>query len=221
MTDWNTKLGQVGVFWQNDGHPKRPNALLTSGRISGDFADTTFAMARPRMIAEAAVELATWVELHYPDLSKLVICGQMEGSVTLASRIAEELDVGFAYTAKVGEDADKKMVLAERFEGIFPEDSLIILVEDTSTTTGTSNQSREGLKESGYMNVSSDLLTIVDRTGGTNEHRFCVVSCCVPEDFPSWTRGQNPHTPDGEESVEPVRAKTKAGRQAMRGPLPD
>ncbi len=220
MTNWKQELTVVGALWHHDGHPDRPYALLTSGRISGDFADTTFAMARPSLIAKAAIELASKVrELHrYSDHTKLVICGQQEGSTTLASRIAEELDCGFVYTTKVGEGADKKMVLADRFSGISPEGSLMVLVEDVSTTTGTSAQSRQALREAGFQ-VSENLLTLVDRTGGSNDHDFFVFSCFAPDNFPSWPEGENPHTSDGKELVAPVRPKSKANRAAMRQDL--
>ena len=221
MTNWKEELTGVGALWHHDGHPDRPYALLTSDRISGDFADTTFAMAKPSLIAKAAIELARKVKEHYPDIdhTKLVICGQQEGSTTLASRIAEELDCGFVYTTKVGEGADKKMVLADRFAGIFREGSFTVLVEDVSTTAGTSAQSRVALDEADFQ-VSENLLTLVDRTGGSNDHGFNVVSCYTPDNFPTWPEGENPHTPDGKELVAPVRPKSKANRAAMRQVLP-
>lgn len=177
-------------------------------------------MARPSLIAKAAIELARKLKEHYPDVdyTKMVICGQQEDSTTLASRISEELDCGFVYTTKVGEGSDKKMVLADRFAGIFPEGSFMILVEDVSTTTGTSAQSRLALFEEGFQ-VSENLLTLVDRTGGSNDHRFIVLSCFAPDNFPSWLEGENPNTPDGHELVPPVRPKGKAARTAMRQDL--
>jgi orotate phosphoribosyltransferase len=218
MTDWQDVLQEVGTLWHHDGHPDRPYALLTSGKISGDFVDTSFAMAKPIVIAAAARQLAEKVTLLYGPVPKktLVICGQQEGSTTLASRIAEELGCGFVYTTKVGEGADKEMVLAERFEGIFPEGCHVVLVEDVSTTTGTSAKSRAALVNAGFKPFRNLLLTLVDRTGGKNEFGFEVVSCLKLNDLLMWNNGENPHTESGQELVPPVRAKTKAGRKEMR-----
>lgn len=216
MTDWNSELTSVGALWEHDGHPNRPYGLLTSGRISGHFADMSYVMAQPYVLAKAARELASKVTSLYGSSANLVICGQQEGSTTLASRIAEELNCGFIYTTKVGEGANKKMVLAERFEGIFPEGSLVILVEDVTTTAGTSDESLKALKQVGFLAFRNLLLTLVDRTGGKNKFGFEIISCFTPENFPSWPEGENPHTKDGKEIVPPVRPKTKAGRKAMR-----
>ena len=217
--DWDTELKALGALWEHDGHPVRPYALLTSERISGHFADMSFLMARPTMIAAAAKELADKVREDYPDTSTLVICGQQKGSTTLASRIAEELDCDFIFTNKIGEGVDKMMEVDERFAGIVSEDKTALLVEDVTTTASTSSMSRWALWDFGLKNVSNLLLTIVDRTGGNNRDGFIIVSCFIPDDFPTWEEGTNPHTKDGKEIVPPVRPKTKEGRRAMRQSL--
>jgi orotate phosphoribosyltransferase len=214
--NWKETLTKIGALWHHDGNKERPYALLTSGRISGDFADMSFAIAHPELIALAARSLTQQLLKSGGVPHNLIICGQQEGSTTLASRIAEELDRGFVYTTKVGEGTEKTMVLAERFAGIFPEDNPVVLVEDVTTTASTSEKSREALYRAGFKNVSPILLTIVDRTGGNNHYGFNVKSCVQIDDFTSWVEGENPYTPDGKELLPPVRAKTTAGRVAMR-----
>lgn len=217
--DWGVVLPQIGAIWQHDGNLKRPFVRLTSDRISDRFADLSFVMTRPYLVAEAAKELAEKLRVAYPgiDLSRFVICGQMKGSTTLASRIAEEIDCGFIFTDKVGEGFDKKMAVDERFVGMYPDDAPVVLVEDVSTTARTSSLSGEALEKFGFNNVIDLLLTLVDRTGGKNEYDFVILACHVPEDFTTWEEGSNPYTTDGQELLVPVRAKTKEGRMAIHG----
>ena len=220
--EWEETLHEIGAIWKHDGHPERPYARLTSERISDRFIDLSFLMTRPKLVANAANELAEMLlnslrrEYGEIKLHDVVICGQMVGSVTLASRIAEVLNCGFIFTQKLGEGKDKEMVVDERFVGMYQEDALIILVEDVTTTLNTSKHSSDGLHEFGFTNVSTIVLSLVDRTDGAHEFGFEILSRYVPEDFSSWEEGQNPHTPNGQELVPPVRAKKKAGRIAMR-----
>ena len=218
--DWRRTLVETGAIWCHDGHPDRPYALLTSGKISDRFADLSFVMTKPTLVAEAAKELVEKMFGRFTDkeLKSLVVCGQMKGSVTLASRIAEELGCGFVFTNQVGEGPDKTMSVDGRFAGMYDDQTLVILVEDVSTSAKTSSLSRDALRTFGLPNVSNILLTHVDRTGGTNGFGFELISCYVPENFKSWEEGSNPHTPDGKENVPPVRAKTKEGRLALRKP---
>ncbi len=214
--DWERQLTEIGALWHHDGHRERPYALLTSGMISAHYIDMSFAVARPAVIAKAARQLAATLVGSYGGSQKYIICGQQEGSTTLGSRIAEELDCGFMYTTKASEGADKIMVLAERFHGMFPEDSLVILVEDVTTTAGTSVASRRALEKVGFKLFRDIILTVVDRTNGRNEFGFEIISCLKAGEFISWKEGENPHVPNGKEIVEPVRPKTERGRKLMR-----
>lgn len=217
-TEWNEILKKAGVIWNHDGDLRRPFALLTSGDISADFADLSYAMAQPWIIAKAAKELAGQLQAEYQTdefADEFIICGQMKGSTTLASRVAEALGCGFIFTNKVGEGPDKKMVVDERFDGIHDTDLTVVLVEDVSTTTLTSKLSRDGLMDFGFTTISSILLTLADRTDGQNNHDFETKSCFVPEGFRTWPRGKNPFTKDGQEVLEPIRAKSKEGRRQM------
>ncbi|MFT7507362.1 MAG: orotate phosphoribosyltransferase [Acidimicrobiales bacterium] len=216
--EWDKILKNAGVIWNHDGDLRRPFALLTSGAISADFVDLSYAMAQPRIIAKAAIELANQLRTEYGTdefADEFIICGQMKGSTTLASRVAEELGCGFIFTNKVGEGPEKKMVVDERFSGIHDPESTVILVEDVSTSTLTSKLSRDGLKDFGFTTISAILATLADRTGGSNDHHFEIKSCYVPEGFRTWVNGENPFTDDGQEVLEPIRAKSKEGRKAM------
>lgn len=215
--EWGQRLEQVGAIWHHDGDLQRPFVQLTSGRISADFADLSYLVAQPWLLAIAAAQLAESVKAHLPNHNhkSLVVCGQMKGSVTLASRVAEELNAGFVWTNKIGEGPGKRMEVDERFVGMFEPDALVLLVEDVSTSALTSELSRDGLITFGLPNVSPILMTGVDRTGGSNNFGFSLLSLHQPNGFRTWERGKNPFTSDGLEILEPVHAKTKEGRRAM------
>lgn len=134
--DWEEMLTGVGAIWHHDGNPKRPNALLTSGEISGDFFDMSYAESKARIVRYAAEVLAQKLLAHYArNIEHVVICGQQKGSTTLGSHIADILGCGYVFTNKVGEGPSKRMVVDERFLGIHPNDAILVLVEDVSTST--------------------------------------------------------------------------------------
>lgn len=214
--NWEKRLRDAKVIWQHDGDLRRPFVRLTSGTISSDFLDFSYAMAFPAIIHDAAKELARALVEEYPKhYRKLVICGQQKGSTTLASSIAEQLGCGFVFTDKDGEGASKEMVLDERFSGIHPHTAMVVLVEDVATSALTSHKSREALKKAGFTTISNLLLAMADRTGGSNEFGFDIIACYVPHDLRQWKEGKNPFTPDGKEVVTPVRAKTAEGRRLI------
>ncbi len=215
MIDWETKLRDYGVLWRHDGNLARPFAQLTSGLISDTYFDVTYAVANPNLLAVAAAVMAKQLEVVFGDkLSQLVICGQMKGSVPLATILAAKINAGFIWTEKVGDGANKLIAVDERFSDIFAKERVVVLVEDTTTSGSTSALSREALQAASYR-VSPYLPTFIDRTQDET-NGFTILGCYRP-DFPAqtWIEGNNPYT-GGAEAVPPVRPKTAVGRVALR-----
>ena len=207
------KLIDCGAIWRHDGNPKRPYALLTSGRISNGFVDCSPAVMRPQLIAEASKHLALQLRKRVAKrvFCKLIVAGQMKGSVTLASRIAEELGCLFIWMDKSSDASDKEMPLDPRFNShLLPySDHTVLLIEDVTTTCSTSKKSRETLHRLGFSTLPY-LLALVNRSVKIEMQGFRIISCTDIE-MQDWERGKNPFTKGGEEYVEPVRPKGHDG----------
>lgn len=212
-TEWERILVQHKAIWRHDGEKRRPYALLTSGKISDNFVDCTRVMARPSVIKLAAEELASKLRTVIPesDLAKMVIVGQMKGSTTLASRVAEELDSFFMYTEKVGVTNEKRMRLDPRFDGIVDPWSQVVFVEDVTTTGSTTLASQIAVQEAGFTRFLPYILTLVNRSGSYDIENSLIISC-LELNFPTWELGHNPHTEDGNELTPPVRPKSTEGK---------
>mgnify|MGYP000675186245 CR=1 FL=1 len=218
--DWASTLRECNAHWKHDGNPKRPYVRLTSGLISNEFYDMSYVMAVPELVDLAANELASRLRSIIRGNRPAILCGQMKGSVTLASHIATKSKMSFIFTNKIGEGADKKMEVDERFVGICNEEQEeIYAVEDVVTSASTSVLSCKAAREFGFKHVADETLCIVNRSGKSEINGMKIISCYEAPDVVSWKEGFNPFTPNGEELVEPVRAKTRDGRIAMHLPM--
>lgn len=215
--EWEKELRRIGVIWQHDGHPDRPYALLTSGKISDTFFDLSYALAFPAILKHAADHISEQIHADHGATTKdLIICGQMSGSVGIALMVAERLGADYLYTIKDESSEEKKMLLDPRFEGIHDTARDVLLIEDVVTTARTSSASDAALNEAGF-DTRNTLYTVVSRVPSGLTQGFMISGCYTPRfEIKTWDRGQNPYTMDGSELVEPLRPKTAEARQAMR-----
>lgn len=208
--DWFSTLTQCRALWKHDGNPKRPYALLTSKLISDGFVDCTPVMMQPRQLMRGiAHELAIKLSSVIPakELTRTLVVGQMKGSVTLATMIAEELGAIFVFTEKVEERISYRMQLDPRFARFDFYGEHVVFVEDVVTTGGTTVSSKFALGKH-MQGKTSHIASIVNRSGSPRLHDTPIVSC-VETTFAQWSHDQNPYNPKGRELVNPVRPKGK------------
>ena len=196
---------EVGALWQHDGNPKRPYALLTTGNISDSYVNSGRLVTYPSLVAAAAKELAGKIRLEVETTENLVMVGQMKGSVTLASRIAEELDCAFIWTNKSADQPDKEMEIDTRFNLSRFENHHFVVIEDVLTTGDTSLRT---IKSLGKLGIS--LLPIIPCLVSWNPEKEIngyKILPCLSLTMNVWGEGKNPYTENGQELVDPVRPK--------------
>jgi orotate phosphoribosyltransferase len=210
---WETIFKESGAWWVHDGHENRPYARLTSGLISNQYIDMSRIITRPTMVQQAtrylADQLWDYLNRRSIDIESIVLVGQMKGSVTIASRIAEEFDAGFIWLDKSNDSVNKSMVVDGRFDLSWFAGCTFIMVEDVLSTGSTSIKSQATLRKAG-VHVEDLILTVVNRSGMNHIGNNQIMSC-IDISMQSWKHGENPFTPDGKEPVRPVRPKGPRG----------
>ncbi|HVW82445.1 MAG TPA: hypothetical protein VHC68_00650 [Candidatus Paceibacterota bacterium] len=102
-TDWEREFERIGAIWRHDGNLLRPNALLTSGRISKQVFNGEIVQKHSRLFGEACASLAAIVRgsfLPRDDKRPHYCVGPAMGAIRLSGRLAEGLDCFAAYAEK-------------------------------------------------------------------------------------------------------------------------
>lgn len=132
---------------------------LTSGKKSDYYVDIKLASTRPEILGKIAEMMSERVE---DDIAK--IAGMELGAVPLATAVALETGKPFLMVRK----ESKGHGTGERIEGVLEEGERVVVVEDVTTTGGSSVETVEVLRE-----ASADVdrvLVVVDRKEGGEEN---------------------------------------------------
>ena len=197
-----------GVFWQHDGNPLRPYALMTNGQISDTYIN--FSKLPPRAASEFMHYLAHLIKGRIWDNS--VIIGQADGSTVLAFDLAKHLGRPYGFTRKWQRG---KRVVAVRCRGNFFPTSQLVFLDDVYRSGSTLNQARAACERLGYPNLSPFDVVAVHRVEEGHKPVRLTISA-VQVTTRSWNLGENPHTPNGQELVRPVRPKGRGWERLTR-----
>jgi orotate phosphoribosyltransferase len=205
--DWNHRFEEIGAFWLHDGNQKRPYALLTSGKISNFFFNSSKVLERPNLLESVADALAGLARKELPEEEVPdVVVGPSLGALTLAYEVACALPPARAWFTE--EDKDTKHQTLKRFA---PEEGMerILVVEDVITTGRSTQETIDAVTiEAPSLAVYPFVLCVINRSGKATlpDGKRIIPLLEIPTQ--SWVRGKNPFTQNGQEIVEPVRPKT-------------
>lgn len=129
---------------------------LTSGKKSSYYVDIKLASTDPAVLKEIATEMAPLVEGEK-------IAGMELGAVPLAAALSLETDLPFLMVRK----KSKGHGTGGRIEGKLEEGETVTVVEDVTTTGGSSVETVEVLREAGAK--VNKVLVVVDRKEGAEE----------------------------------------------------
>lgn len=197
---WVETLKKRNGYWLHDGNPKRPYALLASGKISNFYVNCSAIMQDTRLCMLAAEHLHMLFAAVHPRPD--VYCGSAYGAINLAYELARQKEAHAWFTTKsIG-----KSMLLDRFE-FSSEIKAVAVVEDTITKFGTSLLTIAALtskmREDSY--ILPCVLCIVNRSGRSEIDGYKIISL-VEHTASDWERGANPFTKGGE-LVNPVKPK--------------
>ncbi|MFW6083337.1 MAG: orotate phosphoribosyltransferase [Thermoplasmatota archaeon] len=129
---------------------------LTSGKKSKYYVDIKKASTNPGILKEIAEQMSEEV-----DGTK--IAGMELGAVPLAAALSLETDVPFLMIRK----KKKGHGTGGRIEGDLKDGEKVVVVEDVTTTGGSSIETVEVLREAGAL--VDKVLVVVDREEGAKE----------------------------------------------------
>ncbi|MFA5764245.1 MAG: phosphoribosyltransferase family protein [Candidatus Paceibacterota bacterium] len=204
---WIEEYKKKDALWIHDENPKRPHALLTSGKHSNGFFNSRLVIPDEELLREAACDLVEKLVSHGVDIAKVaVVVGPQTGATKLAQLICAQIlhvtkdSCFWASPAKNEEDGKKSMLFDSEELELFPGQS-ILLCEDVLTTGGS-----VGLTESAVANAGGAtlpfLLVLVNRSG-LKEVNGKKIIALIDREMPMWDPGKCPLCIAGSEAVRP------------------
>jgi orotate phosphoribosyltransferase len=204
---WIRRYQEKDALWIHDGNPKRPHALLSSGKHSSGFFNSRLVIPDQDLMGEAAWNLVHLFHHFGGDLSKVQgVVGPQTGATKLAELISRQI---FAYTgescfwaspAKMEVDGKKSMVFSDEELALLPGKS-ILLCEDVITTGGSVDLTAEAVERAGGM-VLPFVLALVNRSGLVEVSGRKIVSL-IDRHMPTWEPDECPLCQEGSEALRP------------------
>lgn len=205
---WIGKYKEKGAWWAHDGNPKRPHALLRSGKHSNGFCNSELVIQDPVLLDEACADLAAlyWSLTGY--YANRVV-GPAHGATKVAHDLARHISrkQGFSclssYTEKEGEGKNRKMV----FKRSPPEKGeRVLLAEDVTTTGGSVELVADAVARAGGI-VLPCVAVLVNRSGLTEVNGKKIIAL-IDHPMQDWdTVSDNEICPLCEMGSEAIRPK--------------
>jgi len=130
---------------------------LTSGKKSSYYVDIKMASTRPDILKKIAEEMSKFVDDEK-------IAGMELGAVPIATAVSLETGSPHIMVRK----KEKGHGTGSRLEGVLNEGDEVIVVEDVTTTGGSSVETVEVLRDAGAK--VDKVLVVVDRQEGAEEN---------------------------------------------------
>ena len=205
---WIETYKKLGALWIHDGNPRRPHALLTSGRHSSGYFNSSIITENPFIIGEACADLAEILSYEMSLSSIDHVIGPALGAVVMSFCMAQRCQVHVAchcrasFTEKIASPDGPKMVL--RRSSLRPGDRILV-VEDVLSTGGSVDRTIDAVVEAGG-DVAPLVAVLVNRSGlGTVRGDRRIVSL-IDEPMPLWLLEECPLCEQGSEALQPKDA---------------
>lgn len=164
---WEQVLKDAGVLWRHGGDPKKPHALLTSGKHSDGYNNGAKLVSQPRILAEVVAGMIEHTQSYLKGEVPDVVMGPAMGAITIGHEWARQLGTGFAFTEPVATANDtKKEQVLKRFD--IPKGAKVLVVEDMVTTGGSIQKTINTLSEL-EVSIYPFVPIITDWSGGKPE----------------------------------------------------
>ena len=130
---------------------------LTSGKKSSYYVDIKLASTRPDILKKVAQKMAKYIEGEK-------IAGMELGAVPIAAAVSLETGSPYIMVRK----KEKGHGTGTRLEGVLEEGEEVVIVEDVTTTGGSSVETVEVLRKAGAE--VKKVIVVVDRQEGAEEN---------------------------------------------------
>jgi orotate phosphoribosyltransferase len=205
---WVAEYKKRDALWIHDGNPKRPHALLTSGKHSSGFFNSGLVTEDPCLIMAACADLVGAVaeEINLFPLTHVI--GSALGAIVMSHCMAlsiQGIKLGpclSSFTEKVDSDGAIRMVLKRSTLGQGAE---ILVVEDVLTTGGSLEHTIEAVTQAGG-HAAPVIAVLVNRSGLKTVRGGRKVISLIDEHMPIWESKACPLCAQGSEAIRPKDA---------------
>lgn len=207
---WVDEYQRRGALWLHDGNPRRPHALLTSGKHSNGFFNSGLVAEDPMLIIDASIDLAGAVgeDINTGPINHVV--GPAMGAIVLAHCLAHALRAGdmtdrlckATFTEKVETPGDGPKMVLKRTQ--LCEGDEVLVVEDVLTTGGSIEATIEAVTQAGG-HVAPVVAVLVNRSGVPMIRGRKVVAL-IDRPMPMWSPEECSLCKQGSEALRPKGA---------------
>jgi orotate phosphoribosyltransferase len=201
---WIDQYKRKSALWIHDGNPKRPHALLTSGKHSNGFFNSRLVIPDEALLREAASDLLELFARNGGDVYRVQgVVGPQTGATKLAELVSQQLpnDCFFASPAKSEmEDGGKFMLFSNEELAILPGKE-ILLCEDVLTTGGSVSLTAAAIFFATGFTLPF-VLALVNRSGLEEVNGWKIVAL-IDQAMPMWVADECPLCKEGSEPVRP------------------
>lgn len=187
-----------GALWIWDGDPKKPHALLTSRRHSGEYVNCAEILKRPNLAAILASQLKSRLRREEEFLLPHLVVGPAQGAKIIAHELARTFGpvTISGYTEKIGNDISWGFTA--------PGNAVILLVEDAITTGGSAEKCRMAIEKQNpkQVRVLPLVCCIINWSGKPNLGNYKIISL-IDRTMETWTAEECPLCAQGSEAIRP------------------
>lgn len=194
------------AYWQHNGDPTRPHALLTSGLHSNGFVNCGVVLTFTNLLMIYADQIVRRLWQVY-DGSVDWVVGSNHAAVSLATFVAYLLGVQSDFPDK----GPGKAQVWQRHK--IPKDARVLQVEELMTTAFTAQQVREGIQRAHdhLVQFVPFMPVLIHRSAEMEVDGAAVVPVCHL-DIENWTPEECPLCRQGSEAISPKTPIENWGR---------
>jgi orotate phosphoribosyltransferase len=211
---WRTLFETKNALWIHDENPKRPHALLTSGKHSNGFFNSELIMEDPMILDDICYVLVSSFEEELVKAGSNIneidrVVGPAMGAITLANGIAWQIarrqpQFGRhclrAYVEKEDGGESKKMVF-KRTAIRYGE--RILLVEDVLTTGGSVELATQAIFNVNILTFTLPFVVVIVNRSGLTEVGGKKIISLIDHSMPTWESSDCPLCKSGSEAIRP------------------
>lgn len=193
---WIEEYRKKDALWIHDGNPKRPHALLTSGKHSSGFFNSRLVIPDEVLLRDAASDLLELFADQGGDFTRIQgVVGPQTGATRLAQLISEQVSAytrGECFWASPAKDEQggKKSMIFSSEERELVHSQYVLLCEDVLTTGGSVDLSVDAVEGAGGAAMPF-ILVLVNRSGLAEVGGRKIVSL-INHHMPIWEPGACP-----------------------------
>ncbi|MBA3789121.1 hypothetical protein H0X32_01845 [Patescibacteria group bacterium] len=202
---WIDQYQRKNALWIHDGNPKRPHALLTSGKHSNGFFNSGLVIPDEVLLQEATSDLLEIFGQCGGEISKVqAVVGPQTGATKLAELMSKHVaartgrECFWASPAKSDQAGERSMVFSDDDLDLLFHRSVLLGEDVLSTGSSVDLTARAVIEARGF--AQAFVLVLVNRSGLTEVSGRKIVAL-IDRPMLMWTKEECPLCPASSEAI--------------------